>query len=109
MAPKMPKAFETGRKSALGEFLFTDDKLYTVQQAHNSQNDRNWCVDDPNTSAIVGHHQYPKLVMVWGGICVSGKIPFVLVEEGVKINQKVYRRDITEIVVFPWDQKHFVN
>ncbi|GFW94722.1 uncharacterized protein TNCV_4247621 [Trichonephila clavipes] len=81
----------------------------TVQQVHNSQNDRMWCVDAPSTSSIVEHRQYPKSVMVWGGICASGKTPLVFVEKGVKINQKVYRRDIIEAVVLTWDQKHFGN
>ncbi|GFX22489.1 retrovirus-related Pol polyprotein from transposon opus [Trichonephila clavipes] len=61
------------------------------------------------TSAIVEHRQYPKSVIVWGGICASGKTPLVFVVEGVKINQKVYRRDIIEAVVLQWDQKHFEN
>ncbi|GFW71344.1 uncharacterized protein TNCV_537621 [Trichonephila clavipes] len=30
-------------------------------------------------------------------------------EEGVKINQKVYPRDLLEIVVLPWAQKHSGN
>ncbi|GFV63127.1 uncharacterized protein TNCV_1345861 [Trichonephila clavipes] len=66
-------------------------------------------MDAPSTSAIVEHHQYPKLVLVWGRICASGKTPLVLGEEGVKINQKVYRRDIIEAVVLPWDQMNFGN
>ncbi|GFY17827.1 uncharacterized protein TNCV_1075621 [Trichonephila clavipes] len=80
-----------------------------VQQVHNSQNERIWCVDTPRTSAIVEHRQHPKPAMVWGGISASGKTPLVFVEEGVKINQKVYQRDIIEAVVLPWDQKHFRN
>ncbi|GFW48292.1 uncharacterized protein TNCV_1108551 [Trichonephila clavipes] len=47
--------------------------------------------------------------MVWSGICASGKTPLVFVEQGAKINQKVYRRDIIETVVLPCDQKHFGN
>ncbi|GBL98509.1 hypothetical protein AVEN_111630-1 [Araneus ventricosus] len=89
-------------------FLFTDE-LFTVQQAHNSQNDRIWSVDAPSTSAIVEHRQHPKSVMVWGGICASGKTPLVFVYEGVKINHTVYRRGILEAVVLPWAKKHFGN
>ncbi|GFW69874.1 uncharacterized protein TNCV_1403271 [Trichonephila clavipes] len=62
-----------------------------------------------NTSAIVEHRQYPKSVMVWGGNCASVKTPLVFVEEGVKISQKVYQRDIIEDFELPWHQKHFVN
>ncbi|GFU62729.1 uncharacterized protein TNCV_1519071 [Trichonephila clavipes] len=36
-------------------FLFTEEKLFTVQRVHTSQNDRFWCVDAPSTSAIVEH------------------------------------------------------
>ncbi|GFS92440.1 uncharacterized protein TNCV_1159371 [Trichonephila clavipes] len=45
-------------------FLFTDEKLFTVQQVHNSQNDRIWCMDAPSTSVIVEHRQYPKSIIV---------------------------------------------
>ncbi|GFX63270.1 DDE_3 domain-containing protein [Trichonephila clavipes] len=64
-------------------------------------------VDAPNTLAIVEPRQYPKSVMVWGGTCAWQKTFGFL--EGVKINQKVYQRDIIEAVVLPWDQKHFEN
>ncbi|KAL7737264.1 hypothetical protein ACLKA6_012888 [Drosophila palustris] len=87
--------------------LFTDEKLFTVEQSHNHQNDRIWSQEAPGTSAIVEHRQNPKSVMVWGGICASGKTPLVFVDQGVKINQEVYRRDILDAVVFPWAQQHF--
>lgn len=89
--------------------LFTDEKLFTVEQAHNHQNDRSWSAEAPGTSAIVEHRQNPQSVMVWGGICASGKTPLVFVDQGVKINQEVYRRDILEAVVLPWAQQHFGN
>ncbi|GFV12732.1 uncharacterized protein TNCV_1367021 [Trichonephila clavipes] len=89
-------------------FLFIDEKLFTVQQVHNSQNDSIWCVDASSTSAIIEHRQYPKSVMVWGGICASGKTTLIFVDEGVKINQKVHWRDIIEAVVL-WNKKHFGN
>jgi len=87
--------------------LFTDEKLFTVEQAHNHQNDRYWSAEVPGTSAIVERRQNPASVMVWAGICATGKTPLVFVEQGVKINQDVYRRDILEAVVLPWAQQHF--
>ncbi|GFW97812.1 uncharacterized protein TNCV_1425751 [Trichonephila clavipes] len=90
-------------------FLFTYEKFFTVQQVHNFQNDRICLVDAPSTSPIVEHRQYTKLVMVKGIIYASGKTPLVFVKKGVKINQKVYRRDIIEAVVLPWDQTRFEN
>ncbi|GFX45773.1 uncharacterized protein TNCV_934121 [Trichonephila clavipes] len=47
--------------------------------------------------------------MVWGGIIASGKTQLGFVEEGFKINQKVYQRGILEAVVLPWTQKHLGN
>jgi len=87
--------------------LFTDEKIFTVEQVHNHQNDRIWSAEAPGTSAVVEHSQNPASVMVWGGICASGKTPLVFIDQGVKINQEVYRRDILEAVVLPWAQQHF--
>jgi inhibitor of nuclear factor kappa-B kinase subunit alpha len=89
--------------------LFTDEKLFTVEQYHNRQNDRCWSNEAPGASAIVTHRQNPQSVMVWAGICASGKTPLVFVDQGVKINQEVYCRDILERTVLPWAQKHFGN
>ncbi|GFU64275.1 uncharacterized protein TNCV_3780861 [Trichonephila clavipes] len=80
-APKILNTFETSRKI--------------------------WSVDALSTLAIVEHHQYPKSVMVWGGIIASGKTPLGFV--GVKINPKVYQRDILKAVVLPWAQKYLGN
>lgn len=90
-------------------FLFSDEKLFTIEQAHNHQNDRIWSTDSPGTSAIVERRQNPKSIMVWGGICSTGKTPLVFVDAGVKINQEIYRRDILEAVLLPWAKKHFGN
>ena len=87
--------------------LFTGEKLFTVEQAHNHQNDRSWSAEAPGTSAIVEHRRNPQSIMVWGGICASGKTPLVFVDQGVKINQEVYRGNILETVVLPWAQQHF--
>ncbi|XP_076058393.1 uncharacterized protein LOC143035330 [Oratosquilla oratoria] len=87
--------------------VFTDEKLFTVEQAYNRQKDRSWSAEAPGTSAIIEHRQNPQSVMVWGGICASGKTPLVFVEQGVKIDKDVYRRDILEAVVLPWTQQHF--
>ncbi|GFY04036.1 uncharacterized protein TNCV_1198141 [Trichonephila clavipes] len=104
-APKIATTFETSQRWKI--FLFPDEKLFTVQQVYNCKNDRIWSVDIPSTSAIGEHHQYPKSVMVRGRICASGKAPMVFV--GVKINQKLYQRDIIEAAALPWDQTLFGN
>ena len=50
--------------------------------------------------------QKPKSVMVWAGICGTGKSPVVFVKPGVKINQVEYLK-ILKKKVLPWSQKHF--
>lgn len=87
--------------------IFTDEKLFTVEQVHNRQNDRIWSAKAPKSSSIVEHRQNPQSVMVWGGICASGKTPLVFVDQGVKVNREVYCREILEAVVLPWAQQHF--
>ena len=90
-------------------FLFTDEKLFTVEQAHNRQNDRIWSSDAPGPSSVVEHRQKSKSVMVMGGVCATGKTPLVFVEKGVMINKDVYVRDILEAVVLPWTQQNVIN
>nr|XP_041631943.1 uncharacterized protein LOC121502435 [Drosophila kikkawai] len=86
---------------------FTDEKIFTIEQAHNHQNDGSWSAEAPGTSAIIERRQCEQSLMVWGGICATGKIPLIFIDQGVKINLEVYRRDILETVVLPWDQQHF--
>ena len=78
-----------------------------MEQAHNRQNDRFWSVNASGPSSVVEHRQKSKLVMVWAGVCASGKTPLVFVEQGVKISKDVYVRDILQAVVLPWAQQHF--
>ncbi|CAD5227603.1 unnamed protein product [Bursaphelenchus xylophilus] len=84
-----------------------DEKLFSIQQTYNPQNSRRWSSDRPKEDAIVPRRQYPQSLMVWAGICASGKTPLIFVEKGVKINAKVYQKDILEKVVLPWSAEHF--
>ena len=68
--------------------LFTDEKLFTVGQAHNHQNDRIWSAEAPGNSAIVEHRQNPQSVMVWGGICASVKTPWFSWIKGSKSTKR---------------------
>jgi transposase len=90
--------------------LFTDEKLFTVEEVFNHQNTRIW---SPNVKSIpenllrVNRSQKPASVMVWGGITSTGKTPLIFIEKGVKINGMVYRQEVLEKVVKPWAQGHF--
>ena len=56
---------------------------------------------------LVERSLFPRSVMVWGGICATGKTPLVFIERNVKINAAVYQNDILRGVVHPWVQEHF--
>ena len=85
--------------------LWTDEKLFTVQAIHNSQNDRVWTKNKDSVSVekrTSFRRQKPASVMVWGGVTSSGqKSPLIFVEDGVKVNQHVYL-DMLKEKVLPW-------
>jgi transposase len=82
--------------------LFTDEKLFTVEQAHNRQNDRRWSRNaPPKAIRMVQRAVKPKSVMVWAGVGHNLKSPLVIVPQGVKINSDVYL-DMLEREVLPW-------
>lgn len=89
------------------EILFTDEKPFTIEAFHNRQNDRVWAQKRPLSDGIVIHSQHPQSVMVWAGVCASGKTPLVFVDPGVKINRNYYLQEILQNVVKPWAKGHF--
>lgn len=91
------------------EILFSDEKIFTIEAFHNHQNDRIWAKNSPQSDKIVTHSQHPQSVMVWAGICASGKTPLVFVNPGVKINKNYYLQEILEGVLEPWARRHFRN
>ncbi len=95
--------FSRGRHRSI---LFSDEKLFTIEQFHNNQNDRIWTSESPLESGIVSRSQKPKSVMVWAGITHNGKSPLIFIDEGIKVNQGVYRSMLEEQVL-PLTQTHF--
>ena len=81
--------------------MFTDEKIFTIEQSFNSQNDRIWAESSPGEDVIVTRIQKPVSIMVWGGISATSKTPLLFLEKGVKMNQNTYR-EILENSVLPW-------
>ncbi len=90
--------------------LWTDEKLFTVQAIHNSQNDRILARDKSSIPIeLRTAFRWQKLpsVMVWAGVASDGKkTPLIFIEEGVKIDQAVYLHLISEEVL-PWVEKEY--
>ena len=71
-------------RSELEDVVFTGEKVFTVPQFVNKQNDRVWLSD--RSSINLDHlrayrKQKPASVMVWAGITANGRTPLVFVPE----------------------------
>jgi len=105
------------------DVVFTDEKIFTVEQAHNHQNDRQllpkgvckllWTLAHVlklfSAPDVVTRSHFPKSVMVWAGITATSKTPLVFVDRNVKINAAVYQQLILRDTLDPWAKKHFKN
>lgn len=96
----------------LQRVLFTDEKIFTVERHYNRQNGRQLLKKGQKKSGkanIITRRHFPSSVMVWAGICASGKTPLVFIDRNVKINGAVYQQAILRDVLHPWAQNHFGN
>lgn len=92
--------------------LFTDEKIFTVEESFNKQNDRVYALSSRQASELVpkvqrGHH--PASVMVWWGVAYDGVTKLHFCEKGVKTSAKVYQSDVLEKVVKPLNRTLFAN
>lgn len=75
------------------DILFSDEKLFLLQDSHNQQNDRVYAKrlsDIPRDKLAVERFQNVSKVMVWGGVSRKGKLPLLFIESNVKINTEYY-------------------
>ena len=96
----------------LEKVVFSDEKLFTVEEALNKQNDRilsRTVSSIPEEYRLVKRVQKPSYVMVWAGISAEGRIPLVFVPSGVKINANTYKELILEPVVKKLAETMFNN
>ena len=91
------------------KILFSDEKLFTIQQSYNHQNDHIWSKTPPGANQIIPRSQKPKSLMAWAGFTPDGKLPLKFIDEGVKINQEMYRQEILEDLILPWTREHYPN
>ena len=88
------KRFSNNRHRSI---VFSDEKLFTIEQSHNRQNDRIWSKEAPSPQdRIVSRSHKPKSLMIWAGITYNGKTPLVFIDQGVKINQEFYKDEILQ-------------
>lgn len=94
------------------KILFSDEKIFTVEESFNCQNDKVYARNSLEANIIAprilrGHH--PSSVMVWLGVSYSGLTKVHFCEKGVKTGAKVYQDTILEPVVKPLSHTLFQN
>ena len=86
----------------LEKVVFSDEKLFGVEEKLNSQNVRIYAMsieDIPEEQRTVKRFKNEKKVMVWCGISKKGKFPMVFIESGIRIDHPYYIHNVLESVV----------
>uniref|UniRef100_A0A914X8P7 Tc1-like transposase DDE domain-containing protein n=1 Tax=Plectus sambesii TaxID=2011161 RepID=A0A914X8P7_9BILA len=89
--------------------VFSDEKIFRIEEALNSQNVRVWTADPFSVQRKLTRKQGAASIMVWGGITSDGRTPLHVFKKGTRITAKVYQQEILEGVLEPWAQQHFAD
>jgi hypothetical protein len=82
-------------------------RFFSIEEAHNHQNDRIWSAEHPSQAErTIQRQMKPKGVMVWCGVGYNAKAPLIFVRAGVKIDTNVYRREILR-PTRNWAKEHY--
>ncbi|XP_033222833.1 uncharacterized protein LOC117176689 [Belonocnema kinseyi] len=105
---RLERAKELLRLAESGQFpniVFSDKKIFPIEQFVNSQNDRVYLTDCPYENLshrLATRKQHPQQIMVWAAVKADGRSPIVFIEPGVMVNAKYYRESILEVALKPW-------
>lgn len=94
------------------EIIFSDEKMFLLQDSHNQQNDRVYAKslnDAPRNILAVERYQNVSRVMVWGAISRKGKLPLLFIEKGVKINADYYIQHVLKDHLLPHAESLYEN
>ena len=81
------------RSGTAGEIVWSDEKIFTVEMAHNQRNDRiigRSIKDIPCDQKTVHRIMKP----VWAAVSKSWRSPLIFVDQSTKINAKCYADNI---------------
>lgn len=81
--------------------LFTDAKIFTVEEKFNKQNDRVYAHSSKEASekiARVERGHFPASVMIWWGVSYEGVTQLHFCEKGVKTSAPVYQEMLEQVV-----------
>lgn len=86
------------------QIIFSDEKMFTVAEKVNKQNDRLYAASKDNLSPAVlkvRKAEFPAKIMVWGAVCSKGPLKLKFVDPGTKVNTEYYKNDILSEVLLP--------
>lgn len=92
----MPKVVGSARYSISEKTVFSDEKMWLLQESYNTQNDWIYALSPEislKTSFSVSRIRAPSW---FGGISHNGVLPLKFIDKGVKINKDVYQFEILE-------------
>jgi hypothetical protein len=97
-------------KHANHRILFSDEKVWTIEEHFNRQNDRIYSASLENAQShkayFITRQQKPASVMVWAGISKEGKMDLVFLENG-RVNAQKYIDSVLDASVKPHADAHF--
>ncbi|EYC20484.1 hypothetical protein Y032_0022g653 [Ancylostoma ceylanicum] len=91
--------------------LFTDEKLFIIEQVYNPQNDRLYVGSSKKADAagrIVSSNMHPASVVVFAGVSATGRTPLFFGEKTVGIDKNVYL-EILKNHLLLWATEHYEN
>ncbi|KAI6654040.1 hypothetical protein LOD99_2887 [Oopsacas minuta] len=94
------------------QILFSDEKLFTVEEASIRQNDRilaSRSQDIPDSIKYIDRVQKPLSLMIWAGVSADSRTNLIFVPQGVKINSQTYRELVLEPEIASAGEKLFQN
>ena len=112
---RLVRSCELLRGHASGDLdglVFSDEKLFSVEEKLNSQNTRIYAFsveDIPEEIRTVQRFQKEDKVMIWAGISKIGKFPLVFIESGVRINAHYYIENVLKPVVKVHGERMYPN
>ncbi|XP_026482180.1 uncharacterized protein LOC113389345 [Ctenocephalides felis] len=110
---RLQRAKEFLRRAESGKFpniVFSDEKIFTIEQFVISQNDRVYWTERSNkhlSHRLAIRRQHPPQKMVWAAEIADGRSTIVFIEPGVKVNVQYYRESILKVALKPWADNHF--
>ena len=110
----------SGKKSLLrrlaqipdDKILFSDEKLFTVGESSNRQNNRILAYSSNSISSelrLIDRVQRPLSIMVWAGVSADSRTNLIFIPRGVRINTETYKEMILDTEIKDAGQKLFNN